>query len=164
MALSDFSPLEGARLISGNPLTGQIATPDDFLGTDHFVISALPQSAKRPLLYFLRPGFGRYSFHRAYPLGHLSHPRPQNLSVRLHGEERPFIDGHVYDKVMPLRIPTMPLVKAVMAEEWEKAQEYGLLEVVPDDFVLPTFICPSKIEMVEVMSRGINTYVAELSE
>ncbi len=160
IALTGFTPLPGARLISGDPLTGYLSTTDDFLGAEHFSICSIPADQKRPWFYFLRPGFGRYSSFRAYP----SRRDPYNLSTRTHGEERPFIDGRVYDRVMPLRVPTMPLVKAVMAEEWEKAESYGLLNVVSEDFALSTFICPSKVEMVDAMERGITQYLSELAD
>ncbi|MGE3955061.1 MAG: NADH:ubiquinone reductase (Na(+)-transporting) subunit A [Parachlamydiales bacterium] len=158
VALTEFVPKPGARLISGDPLTGTRVGPEDFLGTDHFSLCAIPQDERRPWFYFLRPSFGRYTSYRTYP----SLRGPYNLSTRKHGEERPFVDGTVYDRVMPLPIPTMPLVKAVMAGEWEKAEEYGLLSVVPEDFALATFVCPSKIEMVEAIERGLDRYRGEL--
>jgi len=47
---------------------------------------------------------------------------------------------------MPLDVPTMQLVKAIMAEDYDLAAEFGLLEVDSEDFALPAFVCPSKIE------------------
>ncbi len=76
------------------------------------------------------------------------------MSTRLHGEERAFIDPSIYDRVMPLQIPTVPLIKSILAEDFETAEILGILEVAPEDFALPTFICPSKVEMTEIVRRG----------
>ena len=72
------------------------------------------------------------------------------------------MDGAIYDKVMPLPITTMNLVKAVMAEDYDLAEELGLLEVDSEDFALATFVCPSKIEMIDIMQKGLNAHAKEL--
>jgi Na+-transporting NADH:ubiquinone oxidoreductase subunit A len=63
---------------------------------------------------------------------------------------------------MPMAIPTMQLIKSILAEDFDLAEELGLLEVIPEDFVLPTFICPSKIEMVDIVKQGLKRYAAEV--
>ena len=63
---------------------------------------------------------------------------------------------------MPFNIPTSLLIKAVLAEDFERAVELGLLEVAPEDFALPTFVCPSKIEMVEIMGKALRRFASQL--
>ncbi|MCB1108387.1 MAG: NADH:ubiquinone reductase (Na(+)-transporting) subunit A, partial [Chlamydiia bacterium] len=72
-----------------------------------------------------------------------------------------FVDGSYYDRVMPMRIPTMPLIKALLAEDFEKALSLGLLEVDAEDFALPAFICPSKIAMPEIVKRAQQFYAEQ---
>ena len=48
----------------------------------------------------------------------------------------------------------MPLIKAVLAEDFETAEFLGLLEVDSEDFALPTFVCPSKMEMSDIIKKG----------
>ena len=55
---------------------------------------------------------------------------------------------------MPMQIPSMLLVKALMAKNYDLADELGLLEVDSEDFALPTFVCPSKIEMTSTIRHG----------
>ncbi len=81
----------------------------------------------------------------------------------MHGEPRPFIDSTLYDEVMPLDVPTMLLVKAVMAEDYDLAVNLGLLEVDSEDFALPTFVCPSKMEMTDIIKNGLQAYAKEMS-
>jgi Na+-transporting NADH:ubiquinone oxidoreductase subunit A len=150
------------RFISGDPLMGQKVEMDDFLGLTHFVFCAIPENEEREFLHFMGLGLRKYSFSRAYMSGHLDNSkRTYDFTTSQHGEHRAFIDSTLYDKVMPLPIPTMLLVKAVMAEDFELAEELGLLEVDSEDFALPTFVCPSKMEMTEIIKAGIRRYAKE---
>ena len=63
---------------------------------------------------------------------------------------------------MPMRIPAIALVKAIASEDFELAEQLGLLEVAPEDFALPTFIDPSKNEMVDIVRTGMRRYAAEV--
>jgi Na+-transporting NADH:ubiquinone oxidoreductase subunit A len=148
------------RLISGDPLMGRKGEAQDFLGFDHFAFTVIPENRKRPFLHFLRLGFDKYTASRTYGSGFL--PKKQYaFTTSNHGEERAFIDAHVYDRVMPLRLPTAPLVKSVIARDWDQAEALGVLEVAPEDFALPTFVCPSKIEMVEIIKEGLHEFAQE---
>lgn len=153
------------RLISGDPMTGSKAEQDDFLGFHHFAFSAIPESTDREFLHFFRLGVNKYSFSKAYLSGHLNNEDNEyDFTTSLHGEPRAFIDPTLYDKVNPLAVSTMHLVKAVMAEDFDLAEELGLLEVDSEDFALPTFVCPSKMEMSEIIRQGIKKYSQEFSE
>ena len=125
------------RLISGDPLMG---VQQPFLGFfHHTVCSIMDPPEPRTWLHFMRCLTSEVTTHQ-------------------HGEERPFVDGSIYDRVMPLKISTMHLVKALMNHDFDKAMEFGLLEVVSEDFALPTYICPSKIEMVSLVREKLNEF------
>lgn len=148
------------RFISGDPLMGKKVDMHDFLGFYDTVFCALPESTKREFLHFLRPGFGKYTATGTY-ISRLFPRKQYSFTTNMHGEKRAFVDSSIYDKVMPLKIPTVQLVKAVLAEDFELAERLGLLEVAPEDFALPTFICPSKNEMVEIIHKGLHLYAKE---
>lgn len=151
------------RLISGDPLMGQRVDAEDFLGFDHCVFCVIPENTHREFLHFFRLGTDKYTFSKAYFTGHLDNQnREYDFTTSQHGEHRAFIDSTLYDEVQPLSIPTMLLVKAVMAEDFELAETLGLLEVVPEDFALPTFVCPSKMEMTEIIKNGLKQYSKEV--
>jgi Na+-transporting NADH:ubiquinone oxidoreductase subunit A len=151
------------RLISGDPLSGIEVHQNDFLGFYHTCFSAIPENFQREPFHFFRLGAKKYSATRTYLSGHLP-PPPEGypFTTNQHGEKRAFIDPSVYEKVMPMNIPTMHLIKAILAEDFEQAEQLGLLEVTAEDFVLPTFICPSKIEMVEIVKQGLYRYAKEM--
>lgn len=151
------------RLISGDVLTGNKVEPTDFLGFYHNIFCVIPENTGREFLHFFRLGKEKYSATGAYLSGHLNNQdREYEFTTSKHGEPRAFITSAPYEKVMPMRIPTMELVKAVMAEDYDLAETLGLLEVDSEDFALPTFIDPSKIEMVEIMKKGLKQHATGL--
>lgn len=154
-------PKDPVRLISGDPLTGNKVGSEDHLGFYDTVFTAIPEREGQQFLHFFRAGADKYSASGAYLSGHLRN-RLYDFTTNQHGEERPFVTPEPYDKVMPLHLNTMLLVKAVMGEDYELAEKLGLLEVAPEDFALPTFVDPSKIEMVDIIRRGLNTYSKEV--
>lgn len=152
------------RFISGDPLMGERAEADDFLGFYHHALSIVPENTTREFLHFFRLGTDKYSFSRAYASGHFDNShREYDFTTNRHGEHRAFIDSSLYNKVMPLEVPCMELVKSVLAEDYDLAEILGLLEVDSEDFALPTFVCPSKMEMTEIIKNGLRQYAKELS-
>jgi Na+-transporting NADH:ubiquinone oxidoreductase subunit A len=59
---------------------------------------------------------------------------------------------------MPMNIPTMFLLKAAISKDFEQAEQLGLLEVIGEDFALPAFVCPSKIEMPAIIDQTLKEY------
>ncbi len=150
------------RLISGSPLTGSTVTSGDFLGFDDTILSAICENSDRQFLHFFRLGADKFTFTGTYLSGHVDPAkRTYQFTTNQHGEGRPFIDGSVYDRVMPLNISTMHLVKAILAEDFDLAIELGLLEVDAEDFALPAFICPSKIELMQIVKEGLRRCATE---
>jgi len=151
------------RFISGDPLMGEKVGIEDFLGFHHTAFCVIPENTEREFLHFLGLGIGKYSYSKAYISGHLDNSRREyDFTTSQHGEHRAFIDSAMYDKVMPLDVPTMLLVKAIMAEDLELAETLGLLEVDSEDFALPAFVCPSKMEMPDIVKRGLQRYANEV--
>lgn len=161
--ISGRIPRGSVRLISGDPLMGKKVTAEDYLGYSDTVFTVIPENVEREFLHFMGLGHDKYSFSKGYLSGHLNNKkRKYFFTTNQHGEHRPFIDSTLYDQVMPLEVPTMLLVKAVMAEDFDLAETLGLLEVDSEDFALPTFVCPSKMEMTEIIKTGLKQYAKEV--
>lgn len=160
--ISGRIPKGDYRLISGDVLTGHKVEADDFLGFEDLAFCVVAENYKRQFLHFFRLGTDKYSFSRAYLSGHLNNQdRQYNFTTNQHGEHRAFMDSSLLDKVQPLPVPTMLLVKAIAAEDYELAERYGLIEVDSEDFALPTFVDPSKNEMVGIVKKGLRQYAQE---
>ncbi len=158
-------PKNPCRLISGDPLMGTTTSAEGFLGPNDFVFTVVPENTHREMLHFFRLGVNKYSFSRAYVSGHLDNStREYDFTTSMHGEHRAYVDASLYNKVMPLKVPTMHLVKSVLAEDYDLAEQLGLLEVAPEDFALPTFVDPSKTEMVDIIRQGLRAHAKELLE
>ncbi|MDB6081477.1 MAG: nqrA [Chlamydiia bacterium] len=158
-----MDPKEPQRIISGNVLTGDTAKLDDFLGVSHTTCTLIPDTTSRQFLSFFRLGKDKYTASGTYLSGHMN-PKDHKWSFTTsqHGEERSFIDGSVYEPVMPMKVLTLELVRACMAEDYELADQYGLLEVDPEDFALPEFVCPSKIEMMNIVRDAQRQYAKDV--
>lgn len=151
------------RFVSGDPLTGRKVGIEDFLGFNDYAFCVIPENTEREFMHFFRLGTDKYSFSKAYASGHLDNrSREYDFTTSQHGEHRAFIDSSLYDDVMPLPFPTMLLVKAVMAEDFDLAEQLGLLNVDSEDFALPTFVCPSKMEMTEIIKNGLKHYAQDV--
>lgn len=151
------------RLVSGDILTGRAVELENFLGFYDYSLCAIEENTSREFLHFFRLGLNKYSFTRAYASGHFDHTRREyDFTTSQHGEHRPFIEPSLYEDVMPLNISPMHLVRALLAEDYDTAAELGLIEVDSEDFALPTFICPSKTEMSEIIKNGLRRYAADV--
>lgn len=148
--LQDKLIAEDAVIIDGNPLTGHLTTLDGFLSQNSYAISVLIPDNSRMPLHFFRIKAGAFTQSPSYLNNKLA-----IVSNRYHGESRAFVLSDIYDKFMPLQIPTAQLIRAVLAKDFDKAIELGLLEVVAEDFALPSFVCPSKIDMMGIIQDAI---------
>jgi Na+-transporting NADH:ubiquinone oxidoreductase subunit A len=151
---------EDSAIISGDPLTGCLNDIDGYLGFFHTSLCAIKKNIKREPFHFFRLGKNKYSATKTYLSGFFKSNKFE-FTTNQHGESRAFVDSSVYEKTMPMRIPTMALMKAIISEDFESAVEFGLLEIAPEDFALPAFICPSKIEMVDIVKKGLKRYSEE---
>lgn len=150
------------RFISGDPLTGSKVTNEDFLGFYDSVFCAIKENTQREFMHFFRLGSHKYTATGTYLSRLFGRNREFDFTTSQHGEHRAFIDSTMYDKVQPLHVPTMLLVKAVMAEDYDLADTYGLVEVDSEDFALPAFVDPSKTPMTEIIKNGLKTYAKEV--
>jgi Na+-transporting NADH:ubiquinone oxidoreductase subunit A len=55
-----------------------------------------------------------------------------------------------------MRINVDFLVRAVLAHDTDEAVQLGLLETDPEDFALCSFACPSKLDLVSIIRRGLD--------
>lgn len=59
---------------------------------------------------------------------------------------------------MPLPVPVVPFMKALITKNFEEALLLGLLEVSCEDFALPAMVDPSKTEMVSIVKDALLEY------
>ncbi len=151
---------EHARVISGNVLTGRNVGKEGFLGVNANQITVIPEGDNYELLGWAMPRFNKFSVSRAY-LSWLFPCRKYNLDTNMNGGERAFVMNDLYEQYLPMDIYPVHLVKACLANDLDKMENLGIYEVIEEDLALCEFVCPSKIEMQQIIRNGINTMIKE---
>jgi Na+-transporting NADH:ubiquinone oxidoreductase subunit A len=108
------------------------------------------------------PGFDKPSFYKAF-FSSLLPKKNYILNTNLHGGERAFVLTGKYEKVVPMDIYPMQLLKAILARELEMMENLGIYEIAEEDFALCEYICPSKIEIQAIVRQGIDMMIKEMS-
>jgi Na+-transporting NADH:ubiquinone oxidoreductase subunit A len=150
------------RLISGNPLTGTRLGRKDPLGFYHDSITVLPEGDHYTFFGWVPfTGNNKFSVSGTF-LSWLSPNKEYELDTNLNGEERAFVITGEMEKVMPIDIFPMQLLKATMVGDIEKMENLGIYEVAPEDFALIDFISSSKIEAQDIIRKGLDLMIKEV--
>lgn len=149
------------RIISGNVLTGTKVKKQCYLGFYDSQISVIPEGDEYELFGWADPGFGKFSATKAF-FGKLFPKKEYTLNANLHGGERAFVLSGQYEKLVPMDILPVYLLKAILVNDIDKMEQLGIYEVVEEDLALCEYACTSKIEVQKILREGINTMIKEL--
>jgi Na+-transporting NADH:ubiquinone oxidoreductase subunit A len=150
------------RYISGNVLTGTNIGEQGFLGYYDAQITVIPEGDYYEFFGWAMPGFDKLSFYQAF-FASLLPKRNYTLNTNLHGGERAFVLTGKYEKVVPMDIYPMQLLKAILAQDLEMMENLGIYEIAEEDFALCEYICPSKIEIQAIVRQGIELMIKEMN-
>jgi Na+-transporting NADH:ubiquinone oxidoreductase subunit A len=150
------------RYISGNVLTGTRIEPDGYIGYYDSQVTIIPEGNYYEFFGWIKPGINKFSFSRTF-LSSLIPRKSYNLDTNIHGGERAFVMTGQYEKVLPMDIYPMQLLKAILAEDIDLMENLGIYEIAEEDFALCEFICPSKIEIQSIVRKGLDLMVREMS-
>lgn len=116
---------DGARLISGSVLSGHTAFgAEAYLGRFHRQITALPETARQRLPWW----------------------SAEVLDTALGGEPGPLMPMGDFEGVAPPGILAVPLLRALLVGDVDRARDLGALELVEEDLMLLSYVCPSKTD------------------
>jgi Na+-transporting NADH:ubiquinone oxidoreductase subunit A len=149
------------RIISGNVLTGTRVKPQNYLGFYDSMVSVIPEGDEYEAFGWAKPGLDKFSATKAF-LSKLFPKDEYEMNANFHGGERAFVMTDQYDKVMPMDILPVFLLKAVMANDIDKMEQLGIYEVIEEDVALCEYVCTSKIKWQDTLREGINTMIKEL--
>jgi Na+-transporting NADH:ubiquinone oxidoreductase subunit A len=150
------------RYISGNVLTGTQIRRDNFIGFYDSLITVIPEGNYHEFFGWALPGFNKLSFSRTY-FSWLSPKRKYTVDTNLHGGERALVMTGQFEKVLPMDIYPMQLIKAALSENIELMENLGMYEVEPEDLALCEFIDTSKTEIQAIVRQGLETLRKEMS-
>lgn len=149
------------RFINGNALCGNTTSMDGYVGFYSNLLTVIPQGDDYELLGWAMPRFNKFSFSKGY-FSWLMPGKKYDLGTNLNGGERAFVMNGLYERVLPMEIYPVYLLKAIMAGDIDKMENLGIYEVVEEDLALCEFVCPSKIEWQKTLRQGINLMIKEL--
>jgi Na+-transporting NADH:ubiquinone oxidoreductase subunit A len=151
---------DNARIISGNVLTGTQLDAEGFLGFYDNEISVIPEGNYYDFFGWALPGLKKYSFSHTF-FSWLSPKKQYDLDTNMHGEKRAYVVTGTFEKLVPMDILPLQLIKAILAQNIELMEELGIYEVAEEDFALCEFADTSKTDIQAIIRKGLDLMVSE---
>jgi len=150
------------RYISGNVFTGQPIEKDGYLGFYDRQLTLIPEGNYHEFLGWAMPRLNKFSFSKSF-FSWLTPNKKYSLDTNINGGHRAFVFTGEYEKVFPMNIYPMQLLKAIMVKDIDLMENLGIYEVDEEDFALCEFIDSSKTEMQAIVREGLDYLRKELS-
>ncbi|WP_299535086.1 Na(+)-translocating NADH-quinone reductase subunit A [Ulvibacterium sp.] len=150
------------RLINGDVLTGTKTQPDGYLGFYNTTVTAIPEGDDYEFFGWNKPIFNKISATRALTFSWMQPNKKYDLTTNTNGEHRAFVVTGMYEKVFPLDIYPLQLLKACMVKDLDEMEQLGLYEVAPEDFSLTEFVCISKQPHQQIIREGLDLLHKEI--
>ncbi|MGP1514478.1 MAG: Na(+)-translocating NADH-quinone reductase subunit A [Bacteroidales bacterium] len=145
------------RYISGNVLTGTRIEKDGYLGYYDNQITVIEEGDYKEGLGWMKPGLRKFSISKTFLKGFSAFysKRPVHIDSNVHGGQRAYIFTGDFEKVMPMDIYPMQLIKACIAKDIDRMEELGIYEVDAEDFALCEVIDVSKTDIQQIIRDGL---------
>lgn len=153
---------EHVRIIDGNVLSGSKITPKGHLGYYTNTVTVIPEGDDYEFFGWNKPVFNKLSVTRALTFSWLQPKKKYDLNTNTNGEHRAFVVTGSFEKVFPLDILPMQILKACKYEDLDEMEALGMYEVAPEDFALTEFICVSKQPHQDIIRKGLDLMYKEI--
>ena len=154
--LFDSRLVEGDnRIVNGDVLGGQTLPSDSYLPFFSKGFTVIREDRSRSFLGWLAPGLNRFSQSPLFLSTWFARDREWDLGTSQNGSLRAMVLTGQYDKYLPMNIMVDYLVRAILANDTDEAIKLGILETDPEDFAPCAFACPSKMDLVGIVRRGL---------
>ncbi len=151
---------DNVRIISGNPLTGTGIGKEGHIGFFDNGISVLDEGNQYELFGWLIPSYARPSLSRSFP-GFLRPNKQYKVNTNTNGEPRAFVNTGLYQRVLPMDLYPMQLLKSILYNDFDQMEGLGIYEVVEEDLAICEFVCPSKTRMQEILAQGMDAVIEQ---
>ncbi len=153
---------ENVRVISGDVLTGKKINPKGHLGYYSNTVTVIPEGDDYELFGWNKPVFNKISTSRALTFSWLTPNKKYDLDTNTNGEHRAFVITGGYEKVFPLDMYPLQMLKACMVQDLDEMEALGMYEVAPEDFALTEFVCVSKQPHQQIIRNGLDLMYKEI--
>jgi Na+-transporting NADH:ubiquinone oxidoreductase subunit A len=147
---------EHVRVVSGNVLTGTSIGKEGHIGFYDNQVTVIPEGDYHEFLGWILPSARKLSFSRAVGLlSFLAPNKEYKLDSNTHGEPRAFVETGVFERVTPMDIYPVQLLKSILASDVDEMEELGIYEVIEEDLALCEFVDVSKHNVQEILRDGL---------
>jgi Na+-transporting NADH:ubiquinone oxidoreductase subunit A len=150
------------RIISGNVLTGDKKAKEQFLGYYHSQVTVIPEGDDYDFFGWNLPQPNKFSIYRAGMFSFLTPNKKYDLNTNTNGEHRGFVLTGKYEKVFPLDIYPMELLKSILVKDIDQMEALGIYEVAPEDFALTEYVDVSKQDHQAIVRAGLDMMINEV--
>ncbi len=150
------------RVISGSVLSGETLNKDGYVGFYDAQITVIEEGNQAEFMGWGAPGFEKWSISRSF-FSWLTPNKEYSLNSNMRGGHRPFVVTGEYDRVVPMDILPVHLMKAIMIEDIDLMEQLGIYEIAEEDFALCEVVCTSKTEVQKIVRQGLDLIRKEMS-
>lgn len=154
--------LANLRVINGDVLTGTATSSAGYVGYYNNTVSVLPEGDRYRMFGWLPFAGPKLHSMSNTSLSWLFPKRQYTPDTNLNGEERALVVTGEMERVFPMDIYPMQLLKACMANDIEKMEQLGIYEVAPEDFALIDYANSSKIEAQAIIRDALDLMYKEV--
>ena len=149
------------RYISGNVLTGTAISREGFIGFYDQQITVIPEGNYHEPFGWIMPRLNKFSTSMSY-FSWMMPKKEFAIDTNLNGGKRNFVITGQYEKVLPMDIYPVELLKAILIEDFDLMENLGIYEVSEEDMALCEFVCTSKTEVQSILRNGFDFMLKEL--
>jgi len=150
------------RFISGDVLTGEKIEEDGNIGFYDSQVTVIEEGNQQEFLGWIAPNLDKFSLSKSY-FSWLMPSKKYSLNTNYNGEERAYVVTGQYEKVLPMDIYPMQLIKACLIDDIDSMEQLGIYEISPEDVALCEFVCTSKMEVQSIIREGLDLIKKECS-
>ncbi|MEN8158127.1 MAG: Na(+)-translocating NADH-quinone reductase subunit A [Bacteroidota bacterium] len=144
------------RVISGNVLNGLQLDPEKgHVGFFDSQLTVIPEGKYFEMFGWMLPGFKKQSVSRSFASTWLTPGKRFDMDTNYHGGERAFVMTGEYERVLPMNIYPMQLLKSILANDIDKMEQLGIYEVDEEDLALCEYVCTSKTPVTKIIRDGL---------
>lgn len=160
--ITGFDKNRQNRFINGDVLSGKAEDPEGHLDFYNNILTIIPEGNQYRMFGWLPFVDNKIPSLSKTSLSWMFGNKGYNVDTNMNGEERAFVVTGEMEKVFPMDIYPMQLLKACMAGDIEKMEALGIYEVIPEDFGLIDYANTSKIEAQQIIKEGIELMIKEV--
>lgn len=151
--IKDNVTSENVRYISGDVLSGERKTTDQFLNAKDDQLTVIEEGDDYEMFGWLLPIEPRPSVSNTFP-NFLYPDHEFKVNTNTHGERRAFVVTGQYEEVLPMDIYPQHLMKAIITNDFERMEGLGIHELSEEDIALCEFVCTSKQPLQDILRKG----------